>query len=116
MIPRKAFHLWLSDKPEGELAHSCIASWSKLGFDIEHVTLDNCDRSEEFVRQALDCGTIVGRVKANDFLRVKYLHERGGVYMDNDVEVLRGFDEFMDYGCFLGAEDDKLVNMAVLGA
>jgi glycosyl transferase family 2/glycosyl transferase-like sugar-binding protein len=116
MIPRRAFHLWLSEKPESRLAVECLRSWDKLGFDIEHITLANCDRSELFVQQALDAGTIEGRVKANDFLRVQYLHERGGVYLDDDVEVLRSFDDLMEYGCFLGAEDDQLVNMAVLGA
>ena len=93
-----------------------MISWLKLGLPIEHITFNNCDISEPFVRQALAAGTIEGRVKANDFLRVKYLYDRGGIYMDNDVEVLRPFDGLMDHDCFLGAEDRQQVNMAVLGA
>ena len=116
MIPPKLWHIWLSDKPEGELAQKCVASWGMLGYPIEHVTLENCDLSEPFIRQALSIGTIEGRVKANDFLRVKYLYEHGGIYMDNDVEVLKSFDPLMQHSCFLGAEDRTQVNMAVLGS
>ena len=115
-IPRRLYHIWLSDQPESEVAQQCMKTWPLLNFDVEHITLENCDRSEPFVRQALDCGTIEGRVKANDFLRVKYLYENGGVYLDNDVEVLKPFDDLMDYRCFLGAEDSQIINMAVLGA
>ncbi len=116
MIPGKLWHIWLSDKPEGELAQKCVASWETLGYPLEHITLENCDRGEPFVRQALDAGAIEGRVKANDFLRVKYLYDHGGIYMDNDVEVLKPFGDLMRHACFLGAEDRQQVNMAVLGS
>lgn len=116
MIPRRVFHIWLSDKPEGELAQRCVATWDKLGCEIVPITFDNCDMSEPFVRQALFSGTIEGRVKANDFLRIKYLYEQGGIYLDNDVEVLKPLDPFLEHGCFLAAEDNKQVNMAVVGA
>lgn len=116
MIPRRLYHIWLSDQPEGELARRCMATWPLLGCEIIHITLENCDRSDVFVREALDAGTIEGRVKANDFLRLKYLYENGGIYLDNDVEVLRGFEGLLQHGCFLGAQDDQYVNMAVLGS
>lgn len=117
MIPRRLYHIWLSDQPESELAHRCVATWHQLGMEVREINLANCDRSELFVRQALDCGTIEGRVKANDFLRVLYLFRYGGFYMDNDVEVLRPFSpELLEADCFLGAEDDQLVNMAVIGS
>lgn len=116
MIPKRLYHIWLSDKPEGELAKRCMATWDKLGCEIIHITLDNCDVSEPFVRQALFSGTIEGRVKANDFLRMKYLYDHGGIYLDNDIEVLKPFDDLLNDGCFLGEEDSTMVNMAVLGS
>lgn len=116
MIPRRVFHIWLSDKPEGALVQRCLYTWRKLGCEVVEITLENCDRSSLVVREALALGTTEGRVKANDYLRVQYLYQHGGIYLDNDVEVLKNFDDLLENQCFLGAEDDFLVNMAVLGA
>lgn len=116
MIPKHLFHLWLSDRDESQLAKRCMETWPLLGCEVEHITLDNCDRSEPFVQQALAAGTLYGLVKANDFLRIKYLHEKGGLYLDNDIEVLRNFDDLFQHACFMGAEDSQFVNGAVLGS
>jgi hypothetical protein len=121
MIPKIIYHLWLSNKEENELQKKCVESWNKLGFEIKHITLENVDRSSKFVQEALSLNSPKGWVKANDYLRIQYLYENGGVYMDNDVEVLKSFDDLMT-GCFLGMENNakvnlpNLVNMAVIGA
>lgn len=115
MIPRRVFHIWLSDQPETQLQQYCVRSWDRLGYEVVPITLESPECADPAVSALLKQGKI-GRVKANDYLRVKLLLERGGWYMDNDVEVLRPFDSLADSGCVFAAESREQVNFAVLGA
>lgn len=116
MIPKCLYHIWLSNQGENALQKSCVASWETLGYDIVPITLENCPRTSEFVKKALSTESKVGWCKANDYLRIQLLYERGGVYLDNDVEVIRSLDPLLDSNCFMAAEDGTLVNQAVIGS
>jgi mannosyltransferase OCH1-like enzyme len=117
-IPRKIYHIWLSDQPENDLQRRCTDSWKMLGWEIENITLENCPKTSPFVQKALAMNSRIGWTKANDFLRIQLLYERGGVYLDNDCEIIRpqGFEKFLDEPCFMGAEDGEVVNQAVIGS
>ena len=40
----------------------------------------------------------------------------GGIYLDTDVELLRGLDDFLDDEAFIGFEDSEHLNTGLIGA
>ena len=116
MIPRTLLHIWLNQQEESALAAYSVGTWARLGWPIEHVTLANVDRSDPVMAGLLASGVRSDLCRANDYLRVATLLQRGGWYLDGDVEVLRSFEDLESAGCCLAAETDDLVNCAVLGA
>ena len=93
-----------------------MASWALVlpDFEIRHWNDDNGPISRRFFRE----GRRHNPVNASDYIRYWALHEFGGIYLDNDVEVLRPFD--MTRQAFLGFQrsdtPDNCINTAVLGA
>ena len=104
MIPKHIFSVWLNENPElPPLIKKCIDSHKITGYTYHLITLENCDRSSEYVRQALENKNWV---KASDFLRVKYMYDNGGIHLDADMEVLPGknFDDLLNCRLFTSFE------------
>src|SRR5690625_589225 len=51
----------------------------------------------------------------SDLARYEILHDRGGVYVDCDLEPLRPIDDLLGAD-FIGREDDRYINNAFMGA
>lgn len=115
MIPKKIFTVWLTDKNEiPVLVTKCIASQYIPGYEHKLITLENCYRNQ-YIQDAIDAKQWG---KACDYLRIHYLLEEGGIYLDADVEMLPGknFDGLLNHQLFAGIENNGFVNTAVLGA
>jgi hypothetical protein len=116
MIPRRIHYCWLSGDPYPELIARCVASWRKVLPDYEFVLWDrrrfDVDRLP-WVREAYDAGKYAF---AADYIRLHALHEQGGIYLDADVELVRGFDEFLGERSFIGYERGGDLEPAVIGA
>jgi mannosyltransferase OCH1-like enzyme len=100
MIPKHIFSIWLNDKSEmPELISKCLASQPVPGYTYHLVTLYNCDKTSEYVIQALENKKWA---KAADYLRMQYLYNYGGIYLDADMEVLKdkNFDDLLNYRLF----------------
>ena len=53
---------------------------------------------------------------AADYIRFYALYHMGGIYLDSDVEVLKGFDDLLDLPYFIGAEKAQTPEAAIIGA
>jgi mannosyltransferase OCH1-like enzyme len=52
----------------------------------------------------------------SNYVRLDVLNRHGGVYLDTDIEVVRPFDDLLDYDFFLGFMWDCTLGTAVLGS
>ena len=112
-IPRHVFTIWISDGPLPENLQRYTATWERLGMEIRRVTIDNLEPDTPYLRR---CLAERKYVHATDYLRLWYLFKYGGLYLDNDVEVLRPFDELLSNRLFFGVERPEFVGTAVMGA
>lgn len=114
-IPKTIFTIWLSENNEmPELVKKCIATHEIPGYKHKLITLDNCYHNE-YVDAAIKAKQWG---KACDYLRIYYLIQEGGIYLDADVEVLenKNFDSLLVNSVFAARENNGFINTAVIGA
>lgn len=117
MIPKKIHYCWLSNDPLPAKLQRCIDSWHQYLPDYEIVKWDLKRFPLEkslWVRQAYK------RKKyafAADYIRLYALATEGGIYLDSDVEVLKPFDDLLEYPYFICKENSPQgLEAATIGA
>ena len=117
MIPKKIHYCWLSDDPFPEKIRRCIDSWKEklpdyeiIKWDLQRFPLEKCN----WVRQAYETKKYAF---AADYIRLYALATEGGIYLDSDVEVLKSFDDLLDYPYFICKENSPQgIEAATIGA
>lgn len=126
-IPKKIFSIWLSEERIfPTLIDKCIKSQqeycSRNGYEYELITLDNCYKDFKYMQECLNSTHRPGikYCKASDYLRMYYLKNFGGIYLDSDVEMLQegpGFDHLLEHRMFIGEEGcETIPGSIVLGS
>lgn len=109
-------YCWFGPKPLSKLAKKCMKSWKKFlpDYEVKLWNEENFDYNQNvFVRQAYEQKKWAF---VADYARFKALSEYGGIYLDTDIEIVKNVSEILRNECFVGIEDSKLVNAAVIGA
>ena len=114
MIPKVIHFCWFGGlKGRPALAEECIATWSKVWPDYEVKWWH-----ESNLPDSMYAYKAIQRQKwanASNLVRFYALLE-GGIYLDVDVEAVRDFGSLLQEGMFLGWQDSRYVNNAVMGA
>ncbi|MDY3225399.1 MAG: glycosyltransferase [Candidatus Faecousia sp.] len=114
-IPKIIHYCWFGGKPKPKLAEKCVKSWKKYCPDYEIVEWneENFDLSAapEYVRQAKEAGRWAF---VTDYVRLCALTQRGGVYMDTDVELVKPLDPFLHHQAFAGFEHPQRIQTGLL--
>lgn len=112
MIPKRIISIWVGGEPT-PLARACMRSHSF--FNYEHIFInDNTDMPDsKYLRACLDSKKWV---KAADYLRLFHLYEKGGVYLDSDMDLLRPLDDLMGHDFFVGKEENGFIANSVIGS
>lgn len=117
MIPRKIHFCWLSGDEYPPLIKHCIDTWHKIMPDYEIVLWDRKRfdvNSVSWVKEAFEAKKYAF---AADYIRLYAVYTEGGIYLDSDVEVLKVFDDLLQYKSFIGFEAaTENVEAAVFGA
>lgn len=116
MIPKIIHLCWLSGDPYPEKIQKCIDSWKKNLPDWEIMLWDTNRfdvNSTLWTKQAFEAKKYAF---VADYIRFYSVYNYGGVYFDSDIEVLKSFDNLLEYDCFFGFEYTGLPEAAVLGA
>ena len=110
----RLFTIWLGDPPPPAI-QKCIDSQKIPGYGHKVLGLEECPKGIPYLDAAIAAKKWI---KAADFLRMHELYERGGIYLDADVEVLPGknFDDLLEYSLFSGREENGFVSTAIMGA
>ncbi len=110
MIPKTIHYCWFGRNPKPKLAKRCINSWKKYCPDYRIVEWDenNFDISScpLYVRQAYEAEKWAF---VTDYVRLKVVHDFGGIYLDTDVELLKNLDFLLANKAFFGFEEGRSV-------
>lgn len=112
-IPKKIHFFWFGGNPIPELESKCIDSWKKYCPDYEIIKWDenNYDIGKnKYMQQAYEKKKW-GFVP--DYARLDVIYQHGGIYLDTDVEVVRGFDELLGLSGFAGFESKRYVALGL---
>lgn len=114
MIPKVIHYCWFGGNKKPKLIRDCIASWKSVLPDYEIIEWNenNSDLKHHFVKEAYNLNKWAF---VSDYIRLKVLHEYGGIYLDTDMLVLKKFDELLDNKCFFGAEDKDFISCGIIG-
>ena len=116
MIPKIIHYCWFGGNPLPEDAKRYIATWKKYcpDYEIREWNEHNFD-----VTQNTYCYEAYKAKKwvfVTDYVRLKVLHDCGGIYMDTDVEVCKALDPFLRYSAFSGFETENKISTGILGS
>lgn len=116
-IPKKIHYCWFGKKEKPDIVKKCIKSWKEKlkEYEIIEWNEDNFDiTSNEFVRQAYNCGKFAF---VSDYVRVYALYNYGGIYLDTDVEVYKEFSQdILSNESFWGFEEKNFIATSTIGA
>ncbi len=114
MIPKKIHYCWFGGNPKPKLAKKCLRSWKKYCPDYEILEWNesNYDLSAAplYVRQAYEAKKWAF---VTDYVRLQVVYENGGIYLDTDVELLKGLDDLLENRAYFGFEGDSHINTGV---
>ena len=105
MIPKVIHYCWFGGGPLPNLAQQCIASWKKHCPDYEIVEWNEqnypLDQTPDYVEEAIEAKRWAF---ATDYIRLDVVYRYGGIYLDTDVELLKGLDELLQHTAFFGRD------------
>lgn len=111
MIPKVINYCWFGKKKLPNNVKKCIESWKKYCPDYKIVRWDesNFDVMEnQFSKSAYD---LKAWAFVSDYARLKIIYEKGGIYLDTDIELVRPLDPLLDNDFYIGIQQpDGLCN------
>lgn len=109
MIPKTIHYCWFSNDPFPRKIRRCMASWQRVhpDYKIRRWRMSDFDLQAmpAYVREAFSAGK---RTFASDYIRLYALYTEGGIYLDSDVLLTKGFDGLLDHEFFSFMEYHEL--------
>lgn len=106
-IPKVIHYCWFGGNPLPEMAIKCIDSWKKYCPDYEIVEWNEKNFDIDSFAYAREAYEAKKWAFVSDVARLYALVEQGGIYMDTDVELVKGLESILDYEAVSGFENDK---------
>lgn len=110
MIPKRIHYCWFGEKELSEKAKKCISSWKRYcpDYEIREWNETNYDVHQNAYTRF--CYKSKKYAFLSDYARLQIIYNEGGIYFDVDVEVVKKFDELLQYEAFYGFETADFVN------
>lgn len=110
MIPKKIHYCWFGGNELPLDAKKCIESWKKNMPDFEIIEWNENNfnvKENKYVEEAYNSKKYAF---VSDYARLKILYDKGGIYFDVDVELIKPLtDDILSNG-FLAQEDSEHIN------
>lgn len=117
MIPKKIFYIWFGNKPLPSDLKKYIKGWEKLNpdFSIECINEKNFDISKyKFTQDAYDDKKWAF---VSDLARLDVIYNKGGFYLDTDVELRKPLTSLLNYKSVWALENsDSIASGLIIGA
>lgn len=111
VVPRHIYTIWLNDQGMPENIRRWIETQKVPGYQHTLITLKNAPLQIPYVKLCVDAKQWV---KAADYLRMHYLYENGGIYLDADTEVLTDFDELIGWRLVAAREAHGFIHNGIV--
>ncbi len=115
MIPKIIHYCWFGGQKKTQKVEKYIQTWMNNcpGYEIKEWNESNFNVYEnKYCREAYKAQKWAF---VSDYARLKVLLEYGGIYLDTDVEVIKSFDNLLNYNAFMCFESDNTVSIGTLG-
>jgi mannosyltransferase OCH1-like enzyme len=116
MIPKTIHYCWFGHTKKCDLILDCIKSWEKTcpDYSIIEWNENNFDiNSHPFTKFAYQNKKWAF---VSDYVRFKVLNEKGGVYLDTDMFLIKNLDDLLDNHFFSAYEDDNFISCGAIGS
>lgn len=108
----KVIHcFWFSGEEKPKLQRKCLESWKKFcpDYEIKEWNMKNYDITKnKFMQQAIDKRKWAF---ASDFARLDVVYRYGGIYLDLDVELIKGLDEVLQNEAFFSLDCGSYIDL-----
>lgn len=115
MIPRTIHYVWLGPKPMPRVCRRYVDGWKTIMPGWEIKKWDESTFPIDTVPFVKDAYGKRLYAFAADYIRIKVLHDFGGIYLDTDEEVIRPLDRFLAHNAFFGRESAMTMQGSVIG-
>lgn len=105
MIPKVIHYCWFGGNQLPKSAVKCINSWRKFFPDYEIKEWNETNFDVNIIPYTSEAYRLKKYAFVSDYARLWILYRYGGVYFDTDVEVIKGFDDILTVGPFMGCEN-----------
>lgn len=115
MIPKVIHYCWFGGKDMPRTVEKMLATWRASNPDFEIRRHDESNFDIEAYPYAKSAYEVRNYAFVSDVARLEALVEEGGIYLDTDVECVRGFAPLLSHKAFLGFEGTRHVSTATMG-
>ena len=109
MIPKKVHYIWLGGKTKDKLTEICLLTWKDKMPEYEFIEWNetnlDLDKIEQESEYFAECRKRNLYAFMADYLRIKILYEKGGIYIDTDVQAIKSLNPLLDRDLILGYEE-----------
>lgn len=116
MIPKKIFTIWIAEIPLPEKYEKACATHKQEGYEHQIITLEDAKWIAENIPYLREAINVKKWIKVSDYLRMYFLYNEGGIYLDCDMEVIKPFDDLLSNKMFVGRESEFIVGNSSIGA
>ena len=121
-IPKRLHYVWIGNDEKPEIFHKCLKSWQEKMPDYEIVEINekNFDLKKHIEKNSFlrECYKRNLWAYIADYVRIHYLYEHGGIYLDTDMEIVKDFSPLFEnenVEFFTGYESDDGIGMGLFG-
>lgn len=113
LIPKIITSIWIG--PEmSDLVRECIDSQKIEGYKHRLIINENV-MPTLYIPYVDQCIKAEKWGKAADYLRMYYLYETGGIFLDADTKVIKPFDDVLDNELFVCEEENMFIANGIFG-
>ena len=112
MIPLKIHYCWFGEKTLPEDSKRYIETWKKYCPNYEIIEWNESNFDLECCKYVAEAYKAQKWAFVSDYARFYILYKYGGMYFDTDVEMIKGMEDILAEGAFMGIEAGKDVLVA----
>lgn len=114
MIPKKIYYVWFGPKEIPLQLKEYIEGWKKMNpdYSIYCINESNFDVDKyDFTKKAYKDKKWAF---VSDYARLKIIYEKGGFYLDTDVQLLKNLNQLEKYPSVWALEDSDAINSGLI--
>ena len=122
MIEKKIYYVWIGNAKKPDIFYKCLKSWQEKLPDYEIVEINekNFDIKAHLEKNRFfrECYERKLWAYMSDYIRVHYMYENSGIYVDTDMEIIKNISPLIEnekMKFFIGYEDEKHISVGIFG-